>query len=249
MAMLWLLLVGAWEAVAKLPVAPAEIVRTLPHDPEAFTEGLLIHRGSLYESTGLEGHSTIRKVDLASGRVLQSVVVSGNLFGEGIVVWKDQLLSVTWQGGLGFRWSLADFRELGRFRYAGEGWAMTEDGHHIILSDGTPVLRFLDPRTLTVARTLRVTAEGRPVERLNEIEYVRGEILANIWMTNRIARIDPRTGAVKGWIDVSALAARVPSRNPDAVANGIAYDAASDRLFVTGKLWPLMFEIRNPVRR
>jgi glutamine cyclotransferase len=236
------------QANAELPVAVPEVVKTYPHDPGAFTEGLFFQEGALYESTGGEGRSTIRKVDLDSGRVLKSVSIPPELFGEGIVAWKDQLLSVTWHGGTGFRWSLRDFRPLGRFSYAGEGWAMTRDKRNIILSDGTPVLRFLDPRTLKVTRRLPVTAEGVPLEQLNELEYVDGEILANIWQTNLIARIDPQSGAVKGWIDVSALTAQIGATDRDSVPNGIAYDAAKHRLFVTGKNWPLLFEIRLPAR-
>lgn len=233
-------------ARAALPVVQPRIVKVYPHDPHAFTEGLFYRDGVLYESTGLEGQSNIRAVDLASGRVVRSVAIPPDMFGEGIVAWKDQLISVTWQSGVGFRWSLRDFRPRGVFHYQGEGWGLTEDGRNIILSDGTPVLRFLDPDTLKGVRTLHVTAEGVPVERLNELEYVKGEILANIWMTNRIARIDPKTGAVKEWIDVGNLAARAASTDPDAVPNGIAYDKAGDRLFLTGKDWPLLFEVRIP---
>ncbi|MGH6877770.1 MAG: glutaminyl-peptide cyclotransferase [Rhizomicrobium sp.] len=236
-------------AQAQLPVVQVEVVKIWPHDPHAFTEGLFFRDGILYESTGLEGQSTIRAEDLASGRVLRSVAIPPQLFGEGIVAWKGELISVTWRGGTGFRWSLKDFHRLGTFRYEGEGWGLTEDGRNIILSDGTPVLRFLDPVTLKVVRRLNVTAEGRPVERLNELEYVKGEILANIWLTDRIARIDPATGAVKGWLDLSRLAARVGSTDPDAVPNGIAYDRLRDRLFVTGKDWPSLFEIRIPSQK
>lgn len=231
-------------ADAALPTRPVRVVATYPHDTDAFTEGLLYRGGYLYESTGRSGQSYIRKVELKTGKVLASVTLPSGLFGEGIVDWGDQLVSVTWRSQLGFRWSLPGFRQLGQFRYAGEGWALTQDGKNLILSDGTPVLRFLDPRTLQVVRRLKVTAEGVPLEQINELEYVKGEILANVWLTNKIARIDPRTGAVKGWIDVSALARRVGLTDPDAVPNGIAYDKAHDRLFVTGKLWPLLFEVK-----
>src|SRR5262249_31756084 len=152
-----LLALAPFAARAAIPVEQAEVIRTYPHDTQAFTGGLLIRDGWLYESTGYEGRSFIRKKELATGRVVQSVQLPSNLFGEGIVDWKDQLYSVTWHGGLGFRWSLDGFRQLGTWHYTGEGWAMTQDGHHIILSDGTPVLRFLDPVTLKVKRTLRVT--------------------------------------------------------------------------------------------
>ncbi|NIJ34613.1 glutaminyl-peptide cyclotransferase [Sphingomonas oligoaromativorans] len=244
-----LLTLAPFAARAALPVEQAEVVRTYPHDTHAFTEGLLFRDGYLYESTGREGQSFIRKVDLATGRTVESVSLAPGIFGEGIVDWKDQLYSVIWHGGIGSRWTLKGFRHLGTFRYSGEGWAMTQDGRNVILSDGTPVLRFLDPRTLQVVRTLTVTAEGVPIRQVNELEYVRGEILANIWMTNAIARIDPTTGHVKGWIDVSALAAKVGATDPDSVPNGIAYDKVGNRLFVTGKNWPLLFQIRLPAAR
>jgi len=233
-------------ALAELPVAVPQIVKSYPHDPHAFTEGLFFRDGVFFESTGLEGHSNIRVVDPASGRVLRSTALPPGLFGEGIVAWKDQLISVTWRTGIGFRWSLKDLRPRSVFHYTGEGWGLTEDGRNLILSDGTPILRFLDPDSLAVLRVLKVTADGQPVERINELEYVKGEILANIWMTDRIARIDPKTGAVKGWIDVSNLAARAATTDPDAVPNGIAYDKAQDRLFLTGKDWPLLFEVKIP---
>jgi glutaminyl-peptide cyclotransferase len=176
---------------------------------------------------------------------VQSVAIPPDLFGEGIVDWKDQIVSLTWKGGRGFRWSLDGLKRIGEWRYEGEGWALTRDDREIIMSDGTPVLRFLDPRTLKVKRRLTVTAAGQPIEKLNELEYVKGEILANVWETNSIARIDPRTGHVKGWIDVSALAARAGATF-EATPNGIAYDRETDKLYVTGKDWPLLFEIRLP---
>ena len=234
---------------AQLPVAEPEIIATYPHDTQAFTEGLFYRDGALFESTGEEGRSQIRKVDLSSGKVLERIALPPSIFGEGIVDWRDQIYSVIWHGGMGTRWSLNGFRRLGSFRYAGEGWGMTQDGKQIILSDGTPTLRFLDPRTMKVVRRLKVSAEGTAIANLNELEYVRGEILANIWQTNSIARINPRTGAVKGWINVLALAQRAGASGPDAVANGIAYDALRDRLFLTGKNWPLLFEVRMPKAR
>ena len=236
-------------AQAQLPVAEPEIIAIYPHDTGAFTEGLFFRDGALFESTGEEGRSQIRRVDLASGKVLQRISLPPSIFGEGIVDWRDQIYSVIWHGGMGTRWSLNGFRRLGSFRYAGEGWGMTQDGKQIILSDGTPTLRFLDPRTMKVVRRLKVSAEGTAIANLNELEYVRGEILANIWQTNSIARINPRTGAVKGWINVLALAQRAGASGPDAVANGIAYDALRDRLFLTGKNWPLLFEVRMPKAR
>ena len=234
---------------AGAPTSPAQkprILRRYPHDPAAFTEGLLFDRGVLYESTGREGQSSIRRVDLATGRVLGRAIVPPPLFGEGIVAVGDQLLSVTWHGGQGFRWTLPGLKRTGGFRYTGEGWAMTSDGRSVILSDGTPVLRFLDPRTMTVTRTLAVTWRGAPLAQLNELEYVKGELLANIWMTPYIARIDPATGVVKGFIDLTDIVAEVGATDRDAVANGIAYDKATGRLFVTGKNWPTLFQITLP---
>lgn len=234
------------EPPAPPPVAQAEIVATYPHDTSAFTEGLLIDHGTLYESTGREGQSDIRRVDLTTGRVLARVAVPPTLFGEGIVAWKHSLFSVTWHGGQGFRWSLPALKRTGRFRYTGEGWAMTEDGRNLILSDGTPVLRFLDPATQKVVRRLSVSLNGRPLQRINELEYVNGELLANIWMTRYIARIDPANGRVVGLIDLAPLIARVALSDPDSVANGIAYDRTARKLYVTGKNWPSLFEIALP---
>lgn len=223
---------------------PWTLVKTYPHDPGAFTEGLFYLDGALYESTGLEGRSDIRKVALKTGKVLERRVLERRFFGEGIVNWKDRIISLTWRHRQGFVWSLAGFRPLSGFRYEGEGWALTQDGRHIIMSDGTAQLRFLDPDTLKETRRVTVTWNGRPVDRLNELEYVRGEVWANIWYDTKIARIDPATGAVIDWIDIAALKKAAGASDSEAVANGIAYDAVSDRVFVTGKYWPKLFEIR-----
>jgi glutaminyl-peptide cyclotransferase len=246
-----LLLALAGCTAAAPPAAPKEtpvqgfrIVHTYKHDPQAFTEGLFFLDGHLWESTGLNGRSSIREVKLETGEVLRSVPVSPLYFGEGIVNWGPEILSLTWQNGIGFTWRRADLKQTGSFRYPGEGWALTQDGKNIIMSDGTPELRFLDPATLKEVRRLRVTDQGEPVQRLNEIEYVKGEILANVWMTTRIARIDPKTGVVKAWIEIGDLAARHVSGDPDSVLNGIAYDAKGDRLFITGKNWPELYEIK-----
>lgn len=233
-------------APAPPPIEQARLLATYPHDTSAFTEGLLIHRGQLYESTGREGQSDIRRVDLRSGRVRARVRIPSTLFGEGIVAWHDNLFSVTWHGGRGFRWTLPALKRSGSFRYAGEGWAMTDDGRNLILSDGTPILRFLDPVTQNVIRRLTVTIEGRPLDRLNELEYVKGELLANVWMTRYIVRIDPDTGKVKGIIDLTPMLTKVALTDRDSVANGIAYDRDADRLYVTGKNWPKLFEIARP---
>jgi len=242
--LIFLLLAGCGaSAPAEPPVHGYRIVREYPHDPTAFTQGLLYRDGKLYESTGLNRQSTIREVRLEDGKVLRSVSLPPQYFGEGLVDWRDELLSLTWQDGVGFRWNRADFRQKGQFRYPGEGWGLTQDGENVIMSDGTSELRFLDPATMRERRRLVVTHRGQPVERLNELEWVKGEIFANIWMGRRIARIDPKSGKVKGWIDLSELAVENANGDPDSVLNGIAYDAKADRLFVTGKNWAKLFEI------
>ena len=226
------------------PVWGYTIVKEYPHDPDAFTQGLFWSGDGLFESTGLIGRSTVRKVRLEDGKVLQNVPIPAGLFGEGIALWGDEIVSVTWQSGIGFRWDRKSLQRKSSFRYAGEGWGLTGDGRSIILSDGTATLRYLDPATMTERSRLTVTAAGRPVLNLNELEFVKGEILANVWMTSRIARIDPATGEVKGWIELGPLAQQFQGADPDRVLNGIAYDTAKDRLFVTGKNWPKLFEIK-----
>ena len=234
-----------FAAQAQIPVLEARIVRVFPHDAKAFTEGLFYRDGALYESTGLEGRSEIRKEDLETGRVLERRRLPSLYFGEGIVSLGPKLYQLTWKNEVGFIYDLASFRQLGRFDYQGEGWALTTDGRRLIMSDGTPVLRFLGPETLKEVRRVTVTADGAPVANLNELEWVKGQVLANIWMTDRIARIDPASGRVTAWIDLRAVrAAAGAGADPDAVANGIAYDPQRERLFVTGKLWPKLFEIR-----
>lgn len=236
--------------LALLALAPAQaetrwsLVRSYPHDEKAFTQGLIWFDGALYESTGQYGASNLREVRLTDGAVQRSVPLSPRYFGEGLTNWRDSLISITWQNGLAFRWDRATFREVATYRYAGEGWGLTNDGARLILSDGSATLRFLDPVTLEETGRLPVTFNGKPVRMLNELEYVKGEILANIWMTDRIARIDPATGHVIDWINIGKLTRKLRLTNPDAVPNGIAYDAANDRLFVTGKYWPKLYEIR-----
>jgi glutaminyl-peptide cyclotransferase len=241
---------SAPQPVVSPPVYGYRVIATYPHDPGAFTQGLFYHQGHLYESTGLVGRSTLRKVRLEDGRVLQSVAIPPPLFGEGSVAFGREIISITWQNGIGFRWRLADLSKIGAFRYEGEGWGLTHNGRDLIMSDGTATLRFFDPATMRERRRVAVTENGVPVRQLNELEFVRGEILANVWMTDRIARIDPASGRVTGWIDLGSLAAATPRRDSDAVLNGIAYDAARDRLFVTGKNWPRLYEIDvEPPRR
>lgn len=244
-----LLLLAMPVRAQEAPVQPAEVLGVHPHDVRAFTEGLFYLDGWLYESTGQVGASSIRKVDLETGAVQESVDVPRPLFGEGIAPWGDTIVSLTWQDGIGFRWARHGFTRLGSFRYAGEGWSLTATKDMLVMSDGTPVLRFVDPAGFKLRRRLRVTDNGKPVANLNELEYVEGEILANIWLTDRIARIDPVNGHVIGWIDVSALRAKAGVTDLDSVANGIAWDSARRRLFVTGKNWPYLFEIAPPKSR
>jgi glutaminyl-peptide cyclotransferase len=226
-------------------VAGYRVVKVYPHDRQAFTQGLQYVDGFLYESTGQHGQSGIRKVKLETGEVLQHQPLDSKYFGEGITVWGDTIVQLTWQSEIGFVYDKKTFKQLRSFTYAGEGWGLTHDGTRLIMSDGNAsgTLRFLDAKTLKEAGRLVVRDGGRPVDDLNELEYVRGEILANVWMTQRIARISRKTGEVTGWIDLSGLLNPREAAGTD-VLNGIAYDAAGDRLFVTGKLWPKLFEIK-----
>ena len=228
---------------AEPQVYDARIVNTYPHDTTAFTEGLFYLDGQLYESTGLSGQSTISRIRLEDGHVLQSIGLPPGPFGEGIVNSGDQIISLTWQGGIGYRWDRRTLRRLGEWHYPGEGWALTRNATDIVMSDGTAQLRILDPATLAERRRLDVTIRGAPLERLNELEWVDGAILANVWLTGFIVRIDPASGRVTGVIDLSALAAENARNDPDNVLNGIAWDAAHRRLFVTGKNWAHLYEI------
>ena len=239
------LLLGSRSAQAAVPVYGYKVVHVYPHDTDAYTEGLFYKDGYLYESTGEAGESTVRKVVLETGKVVQRHDVPSQYFGEGIVDWKNQLVQLTWQSQLGFVYDLDNFRQLRTFAYPGEGWALTRDDRRIYMSDGSAVLRILDPETLATIGSIMVTADDEPVTNLNELEWVKGELYANVWLTNRIARIDPATGHVLGWIDLSGLldVSKLPDPGND-VLNGIAYDARHDRLFVTGKRWPKLFEIK-----
>jgi glutaminyl-peptide cyclotransferase len=235
---------------AAAPVYGYKVVRSYPHDPQAFTQGLTYHQGVLYEGTGLHGRSSIRKVRLETGEVLQIRHLDKQYFGEGIAIWEDSLIQLTWQSGIGFVYDLETFEPRRTFTYPGEGWGLTHDGTRLIMSDGseTGTLRLLDPRTFRETGRLTVRDGSRPVEGLNELEFVKGEIFANVWNTDRIARISPATGQVTGWIDLRGLLDPREAAGVD-VLNGIAYDAAKDRLFVTGKLWPRLFEIQIVPRR
>ena len=250
-----LILFAAMAACACGPASQAgvpeygyDVVHVYPHDRTAFTEGLFYLDGFLYEATGLERHSSVRKVKLETGEVVQEHILPPEFFGEGIIKWKDKLYQLTYRTEFGFVYNFATFDEKSRFKYPGEGWSMTTDGKVIYMDDGSPQIRIWDPDTLEEKNRFTVTDEGKPVENLNELEWVKGELFANIWQTDRIARIDPKTGKVVGWIDLTGLLA--PSDIVDTgdfktdVLNGIAYDAQHDRLFVTGKNWPKLFEIK-----
>jgi len=255
-----LLLLAALLAAAPLACAPTvepppitstqftnytyRIVNTYPHDRGAFTQGLVFSDGFFYESTGLYGRSSLRKVEPATGRVLQIEALPPGFFAEGLALWQDSLVQLTWQSGVGFVYDRQTFDLERNFSYATEGWGLTHDGSRLILSDGTATLYFLNPTTFEKIGQIEVRAGGAPVAMLNELEYVNGKVYANIWQTNKIAVIDPTDGRVTGWIDLTGLLtpAQAAGATVD-VLNGIAYDVATKRLFVTGKLWPLLFEI------
>lgn len=220
-----------------------QVVRSYPHDRGAFTQGLIFRNGFFYEGTGLNGRSGIRKVKPESGEVVQLKPLPPEYFGEGITDWKGQIIQLTWQSELGFVYDLNTFEPTKRWTYTGEGWGLTHDEARLIMSDGSAQLRFIDPATLKETGRVTVRDASGPVERLNELEYVKGEIFANVWQTERIARISPKDGRVTGWVELSGLLTPAERAGTD-VMNGIAYDAAGDRLFVTGKLWPRVFEIR-----
>jgi glutamine cyclotransferase len=221
-----------------------QVIHTYPHDQQAFTQGLIYADGHLYESTGLEGHSSLRMEDLETGRILQFQDVPSQYFAEGLTQWGSTLIQLTWQSHVALVYDRVTFHFLHTLPYAGEGWGLTQDGKSLILSDGTATLRFFDPTTFRELRRVTVKDHGAPVTQLNELEFVHGQIFANIWHSDRIARISPATGKVLGWIDLAGLLPPSQRSNPEAVLNGIAYDPAHDRLFVTGKLWPKLFEIK-----
>jgi glutamine cyclotransferase len=233
---------GGTEPAPRAPIQAPQQVRSFPHDPQAFTQGLIFHQGALYESTGRYGSSDLRRVELETGRVLQKVDIEDQYFAEGLTLLNGKLYQLTWREGVGFVYGL-DMARQGTFPFTGEGWGLTSDGTSLIVSDGSNVLRFLDPTTYKEQRTLSVQDGDEYVHQLNELEWVRGEIWANVWHDNRIARIDPASGRVKAWVDLGQI---IPTPRPsdgEAVPNGIAYDEATGRLFVTGKLWPQLFEI------
>jgi glutamine cyclotransferase len=240
--------VGTQQAARRQTGTPTygyKVVRTYPHDRGAYTQGFEYVDGFIYEGTGLNGRSGIRKVRLETGEVLQVRAIDQQYFGEGITIWKDRLIQLTWRSEVGFVYSKDTFQPVRSFNYTGEGWGLTHDTTRLIMSDGsdTGTLRFLDPETLRQTGTLIVKDGTTPVGDLNELEFVKGEIYANVYMTHRIARISPKTGRVTAWIDLQGLLSPADAVGVD-VLNGIAYDAAKDRLWVTGKLWPKVFEIQ-----
>jgi glutaminyl-peptide cyclotransferase len=243
--LLWLATQAARADDAAVPMYTYQVVHTYPHDSSAFTQGLFFLDGYLYESTGLLGRSSIRKVRFETGEVLQQKTLPPEYFGEGITYWGKRIIGLTWRSQVGFVFNLSTFSLEKRWEYPGEGWGITRNDKALIMSDGTAELRWLNPLTLKELRRVTVTSRGKPVDQLNELEWVKGEIFANIWQTNLIARIDPSTGKVTGFINLTGLLSERESRgsHPD-VLNGIAYDAAGDRLFVTGKLWPKLYEIQ-----
>src|SRR5262249_54880688 len=238
-----LMLVRQAPAGGSLALYGYQVVRSYPHDHDAFTQGLQYVDGALYEGTGLNGRSSIRRVELETGKVLQRRDVPSQHFGEGITIFKADLIELTWQTHVPFVYDRKAFEPKKQFSYPGEGWGLTHDGTSLIMSDGSDELRYLDPITFAEKRRLKVTAEGAPLRNLNELEYVRGEIFANIWQTDYVARISPSTGKLTGSVDLRGLLTPAERASTD-VLNGIAYDEAHDRLFVTGKLWPKLFEIK-----
>ena len=220
------------------PVYIYRIVRTYPHDPAAFTEGLVYTDGIFYEGTGLYGQSSLRRVDSETGQVLQSVDLADQYFGEGVAMVDDTLIQLTWHEHTAFTYDRHSFAATGQFTYTTEGWGLTYDGRSLIMSDGSNTLYFRDPVTFEETGRVQVFDGATPVNLLNELEFIGGEVYANVWLTDRIARIDPQTGRVSAWIDLAGLK---PPQTDE--LNGIAYDAAQDRLFVTGKMWPYLYEI------
>jgi glutaminyl-peptide cyclotransferase len=229
---------------AEVPVYTYEVVESYPHDPKAYTQGLVFHDGALYESTGQYGESTLRKVELKKGKVKKKLEVPGQYFAEGMTILNGKIYQLTWQQGKCFVYDLKDFKLESELTYEGEGWGLTTDGRQLILSDGTNQLRFIDPATFRVTRTVSVMDGGHPLADMNELEYIRGEIYANVWKTDRIARLEPQTGRILSWIDLTGLRPEETLRNVENVLNGIAYDEEHDRLYVTGKRWPKIFEIK-----
>ena len=230
--------------ITKAPISTINIVNIFPHDPESFTEGLVYHQGYLYESTGLNGKSFLKKIEIKSGKIIKEVKLRNEYFGEGMAILHNKIYQLTWKNQIGFIYDLRSFKEMGKFSYQGEGWGLATDGKILFMSDGSPVISCVDPSSFAVIRKIKVSDRKMPVNNLNELEFVRGEIWANIFMEDIIARISPQTGKVLGWIDLSELSLLLPAVQRGDVLNGIAYDSESDRIFVTGKYWHKLFEIK-----
>jgi glutamine cyclotransferase len=248
--------IAAWAAVlcvacslspavrASVPSYGYRVVNVYPHDRGAFTEGLVYLQGALFESTGLNGSSTLRQVDLNSGRVAHQISLASQYFGEGIAILQGKIYQLTWQAHVGFIYDLTTFAKLGEFAYTGEGWGLTTDGKVLIMSDGTDHIRFIDPTDFHVVRSIPVELGGKPLTNLNELEWVKGEIYANVWQTPILVRISPADGKLLGTVDLTGLLSLADYDRHTDVLNGIAYDPDGDRLFVTGKCWPKLFEIQ-----
>lgn len=226
-----------------IPLYTYKVINTYPHDRSAFTQGLVFEDGVLYEGTGLQGYSTLRRVKLETGEILQICELPPQFFGEGVTIYGNKIIQLTWQSNIGFVYDKYSFKLLQEFNYPDEGWGITHDGKHLIMSDGTETLHFLDPETFEEVSQIEVSANDIPITRINELEYIQGEIYANIWKAERIARIDPLTGQVIGWIDLKGILSPEDHSEKVDVLNGIAYDVKNNRLFVTGKFWPKLFEI------
>jgi glutamine cyclotransferase len=245
------LAIGAWAIVRggsgtaqTAAGAGYEVLARYPHDTGAYTQGLFFDDGFLIEGTGIRGRSSLRRVEIETGTVVEELALPAEYFGEGVASIGNRIFQLTWTSGLGFIYDKDTFRQVGQFRYPGEGWGLTTDGDSLILSDGTSSLRFLDPTSFVEQRRVEVRQGTRPVTQLNELEFINGEVYANIWFSNRIVRISPETGDVLGELDLTPLRGEVRLSSSEAVLNGIAYDAATNRVFVTGKLWPTLFVLR-----
>lgn len=243
-----MMLFVALALAAADPTPPIErcgyrIVQSHPHDATSFTQGLFWHDGHLYEGTGQYGRSRVARLDLETGKALAETKLPADQFGEGITRWGDQIIGVTWQSGIGHRWRIGDLEPLGSFDYRGEGWGVTMVGDSLVLSDGSAALRFFDPATMTERKRVAVTFGGRPLAMLNELETIDGQVWANVWMTDFVVRIDPETGRIASYVDLTGLKADAGATGGDSVLNGIAWDAKKKRLFVTGKYWPKLYEI------
>ncbi|WP_432768201.1 MAG: glutaminyl-peptide cyclotransferase [Sphingopyxis sp.] len=243
MMLLVTLALAAAEPAARIERCGYRTVQSYPHDATSFTQGLFWHDGHLYEATGQYGRSRVARLDLATGKALAQTKLPADQFGEGITRWGSQIIGVTWRSGVGHRWSAKDLKPIGTFRYDGEGWGVTMVAGSLVLSDGTPTLRFFDPATMKEQKRVRVRFADRPIAMLNELETIEGQIWANVWMTDFIVRIDPATGNVVSLIDLTGLKADAGAGGSDSVLNGIAWDARGKRLFVTGKYWPKLYEI------